>query len=27
VELLEGIKMFDGAPLTPWSLTFSVGGN
>ena len=27
VELLEGIKMFDGAPLTPWALTFSVGGN
>jgi hypothetical protein len=27
VELLDGIKMFDGGPLTPWSLTFSVGGN
>lgn len=27
VELLEGIKMFDGAPLTPWAVTFSVGGN
>ena len=27
VELLEGIKTFDGAPLTPWALTFSVGGN
>ncbi len=27
VELLEGITMFDGAPLTPWALTFSVGGN
>jgi len=27
VELLEGIKMFDGAPLTPWTVTFSVGGN
>ena len=26
VELLEGIKAFDGAPVTPWSLTFSVGG-
>ena len=27
VELLEGIRMFDGGPLTPWSLTFSVGAN
>jgi hypothetical protein len=27
VELLEGVRMFDGAPLTPWSLTFSVGAN
>ena len=26
VELLEGIAGTDGAPLTPWSLTFSVGG-
>jgi hypothetical protein len=26
VQLLEGIKAFDGAPVTPWSLTFSVGG-
>jgi hypothetical protein len=26
VELLDGIKMFDGAPLTPWTTTFSVGG-
>jgi hypothetical protein len=26
VELREGIKAFDGAPVTPWSLTFSVGG-
>ena len=26
VELLEGIKAFDGAPLKPWTLTFSVGG-
>ena len=25
VELLEGLKSFDGAPLTPWTLTFSVG--
>lgn len=27
VELLEGIKTFDGAPVTPWTLTFSVGGS
>jgi hypothetical protein len=26
VELLEGIKGFDGAPVRPWTLTFSVGG-
>jgi hypothetical protein len=26
VELLDGIKGFDGAPVTPWILTFSVGG-
>ncbi len=26
VELLEGIRTFDGAPVTPWALTFSVGG-
>jgi hypothetical protein len=26
VELLEGIKGFDGAPVTPWTVTFSVGG-
>ncbi|MGH9345694.1 MAG: Ig-like domain-containing protein [Vicinamibacterales bacterium] len=26
VELLDGIKAFDGAPVTPWTLTFSVGG-
>lgn len=26
VELLEGIRTFDGAPVTPWSLTFSLGG-
>jgi hypothetical protein len=25
VQLLEGIKAFDGAPVTPWTLTFSVG--
>jgi Bacterial Ig-like domain len=26
VELLEGIKAFDGAPVTPWTLMFSLGG-
>jgi hypothetical protein len=26
VELLEGIRMFDGAPLTPWMTTFAIGG-
>ena len=26
VEILDGMKAFDGAPVTPWSLTFSVGG-
>jgi hypothetical protein len=26
VELLEGIRGFDGAPVTPWTMTFSVGG-
>jgi hypothetical protein len=26
VELLDGIKAFDGAPVTPWTVTFSVGG-
>jgi hypothetical protein len=26
VEILEGMQAFDGAPVTPWSLTFSVGG-
>jgi hypothetical protein len=26
VELLEGIEAFDGAPVKPWALTFSVGG-
>jgi len=25
VELLEGIKGFDGGPVTPWTVTFSVG--
>jgi len=27
IELLEGIRTFDGAPVRPWTLTFSVGGN
>jgi hypothetical protein len=27
VELLDGIKTFDGAPMKPWSITFSVGSN
>jgi len=27
LELLEGVKTFDGAPIKPWSVTFSVGGN
>lgn len=26
LELLEGIEGFDGAPVRPWTLTFSVGG-
>ncbi len=26
VELLEGLKGFDGAPIKPWTVTFSVGG-
>ncbi len=26
VEVLEGLEGFDGAPVTPWTLTFSVGG-
>ena len=26
VQLLEGIEAFDGAPVEPWTLTFSVGG-
>jgi hypothetical protein len=26
VEILDGLKAFDGAPVTPWSVTFSVGG-
>jgi hypothetical protein len=27
VELLEGIVGTDGAPLQPWTLTFSLGGS
>ena len=27
LELLEGVKTFDGAPIKPWSVTFSVGSN
>ena len=26
VELLEGVRTFDGAPIKPWTLTFSLGG-
>lgn len=26
IEVVEGMKAFDGAPVVPWSLTFSVGG-
>jgi hypothetical protein len=26
VEILEGVKGFDGAPVTPWTVTFSIGG-
>ena len=26
IELLDGIKGFDGAPFKPWTVTFSVGG-
>ena len=26
IELLDGIKAFDGAPVKPWTLTYSVGG-
>lgn len=26
VEILDGIKAFDGAPVTAWTMTFSVGG-
>jgi Big-like domain-containing protein len=27
LELLDGVKTFDGAPVKPWSVTFSVGAN
>ena len=27
LELLEGVKTFDGAPVKPWSVTFSVAAN
>lgn len=27
LELAEGVKTFDGAPVKPWSVTFSVGAN
>jgi hypothetical protein len=27
VELVEGVKTFDGAPIKPWSITFSLGAN
>ena len=27
VELLDGVKTFDGAPIKPWSVTFSLGAN
>jgi hypothetical protein len=26
VELLDGLRTFDGAPVTPWTLTFTAGG-
>jgi hypothetical protein len=26
IEILEGVTAFDGAPLAPWTLTFTVGG-
>lgn len=26
IELLEGLKAFDGAPVQPWTMTFSAGG-
>jgi hypothetical protein len=27
IDLLEGVRTFDGAPVRPWMLTFSVAGN
>jgi Big-like domain-containing protein len=27
LELLDGVKTFDGAPVRPWSVTFSLGAN
>jgi Big-like domain-containing protein len=27
IELLDGVKTFDGAPMKPWSITFSIGSN
>jgi hypothetical protein len=27
IELLDGVKTFDGAPIKPWSVTFSLGAN
>jgi hypothetical protein len=27
IELLDGLTTFDGAPMKPWSVTFSIGGN
>jgi hypothetical protein len=27
IELVDGVKTFDGAPIKPWSMTFSVGAN
>jgi hypothetical protein len=27
LELVDGVKTFDGAPVKPWSVTFSVGSN
>jgi hypothetical protein len=27
VELLEGVRTFDGAPIKPWTVTFSLGAN
>jgi hypothetical protein len=27
IELIEGVRLFDGAPVLPWTLTFTVGGS